>query len=207
MSEKITITRALRDLKLLDKKIKRKISNMDPVNHTIGDYPVSGYNDTSEFIKKAKSDYQSVCDLISLRSKIKSGVVKHNAFCEISIDSTKMTVAEAIERKRYIEEEKQLLSKMKYDYTNTTNKIENHNKSLEDVVNQISNALVGRSAKLKDAGIETIKSIANDSKLAKIVDPLNISKLIDELEEKIDNFIAEVDISLVESNSKNTIEI
>ncbi|MEH6948377.1 hypothetical protein V7068_15160 [Bacillus sp. JJ634] len=56
----ITITRALSELKLLDKRIQRTIHDSTFGGYMVGKKVMTGFNSVEEVEKRAKADYQSV---------------------------------------------------------------------------------------------------------------------------------------------------
>ncbi|HYK73264.1 MAG TPA: hypothetical protein VEV44_09105, partial [Pseudoneobacillus sp.] len=99
----ITIAKGLVELKLLNNRINRVINDSVFAGFTVGKKVMTGFNDIEELEQRAKSDYQSVQDLIKRRNEIKSAIVVSNATTEVQIADKTLTVAEAIERKSSIE--------------------------------------------------------------------------------------------------------
>lgn len=204
---KMSITRALAELKLLDKRIQSTMQATPFIHYSIGEKPVSGYATTKEFEDKAKSAYQSTLDLIKRRNLIKSAVVLSNAVTQVEISGVTYTVAEAIERKTSIQYEQQLLEKMKDEFTWTTNHIERINDEVKQQLDRQLEVLYGREAKLRvDENNELIKSYREKHE-AKMVDPLKLRNEFENLEKKIDEFLTEVDFVLSTSNTLTEIEI
>ncbi|MCP4369761.1 MAG: hypothetical protein GY797_16855, partial [Deltaproteobacteria bacterium] len=121
----MTISRALAELKLLDKRIRGTIEKGTFAGLAQGKKSITGYETNDEFIKTAKSSIQSAQDLIKRRQAIKSAIVNSNAKTEVTIADKKMSVAEAIERKSSIEYEKLLLQKLKTKYFSAKDDLEN----------------------------------------------------------------------------------
>lgn len=113
---KLTVTRALTELKTLDARINRKIQEGVFIGFTTGRNPVRGYKNNEEFERDVKANYQSIQDLIKRRNIIKRTIVLSNANTYIEIAGKRMTVAEAIERKNSIQYEKELLKQMEKEY-------------------------------------------------------------------------------------------
>ena len=64
--EKITITRALIELKMLDKRLSRDIKESVFLGFTTGNKVMGGYESNQEFEKEAKECFQK-CDLCHIR--------------------------------------------------------------------------------------------------------------------------------------------
>lgn len=203
----MSITKALAELKLLDKKINRAISGGLYAGYVVGKKVMTGYNSIQEIEDKAKADYQSVTDLIKRRNKIKSAIVLSNALTKVNIGDKEFTVAEAIERKNSIEYEKQLLNKLKRTYSEIVSYVDNVNEEVKERLDKHLETLYGKEGKVKAGeNSELIKPFLEENE-AKFIDPLDIKKKIEQLENEIDEFLSEVDYVLSTSNTLTTIEI
>ncbi len=130
-----------------------------------------------------------------------------NATTNVSVGGKTYTVAEAVERKRSIEIEKNLLERMKIQYTSVQRAFEAHQVAEQARVERLLSVELGKDAKTNP---ETIK-ILSDSFLADnkatIVDPLHLEALIKAMSEEIELFETTVDYTLSESNGKTMISI
>lgn len=131
MTNEMTITRALAELKLLDKRINRTINEASFGGLTVGKKISAGFNNAEEIESRAKSDLQSVQDLIKRRNDVKSAIVVSNATTEVEIAGVRMTVAEAIERKTSIVYDHGLLAKLKNTYAQLTSQVDNINAEMQ----------------------------------------------------------------------------
>lgn len=206
----MSITRALCELKLLDKKINSKLnkSNNDFVE-------VKKESDTKirdisveKFINNASSKYQSIIDLIERRKVIKCEIVKSNAINKVNIANKEYTVAEAIERKNSIIYEKMLLDELKHQYLSAIDDLENKNERMKLKLQNIVEAMVGKE-NTKNLSMDVSNFVKDYEKREgyKLVDPLKIKEKIDKLENDILEFEANVDFSLSESNSITRIAV
>ncbi|WXR62458.1 hypothetical protein WG909_04250 [Peptostreptococcaceae bacterium AGR-M142] len=206
----MSITRALCELKLLDKKINSKLnkSNNDFVevkkesDTKIRDISVEKFNNN------ATSKYQSIIDLIERRKVIKCEIVKSNAINTVNIADKKYTVAEAIERKNSIIYEKMLLDEMKHQYLSAIDDLEIKNERMKLKLQSIVEAMVGKE-NTKNLSMDVSNFIKDYEKREgyKLVDPLKLKEKIDKLENDILEFESNVDFSLSESNSINQIAV
>ncbi|WP_309087349.1 hypothetical protein [Domibacillus sp.] len=204
---KMSVTRGLAELKLLDKRIKTVMNSAAFVDFAIGEKAVNGYTSNKEYEDKVQSAYQSVKDLMKRRNDIKSAIVLSNAMTRVKIADKEYTVAEAIERKTSIQYEVQLMQKMKNEYTKAVNNIQRINEEVKEELNRKLDALYGREAKTKvDENNELVKSYRNDNE-AKMIDPLKIRHTYEKLEQEIDEFLSEVDFVLSTSNTLTEIEV
>lgn len=86
MENKImTIHRALAELKLIDSKIEKAISIIEPTGVMQTNKLVNNFYKKEDFEKEAKAKYQSVIDLIERKNKIKSAIVIANGITEVEI--------------------------------------------------------------------------------------------------------------------------
>lgn len=203
----LTITRALAELKMLDKKINRAISESTFAGFVVGKNPMTGFNNVEEIETTAKSNYQSVNDLISRRNKIKSAIVVSNATTQVEVGEYAMTVAEAIERKTSIEYDKQLLNKMKNTYSTIVNHVDRVNDEVKQRLDKHLETLYGKEGKVKAGeNEELIKPFLQENE-AKFIDPLKLKNKIEQLESEIEQFEMEVDHALSEINTLTRITI
>lgn len=203
----MSITRALREVKLLDKRISDatryvafvglKKKSSDKVNMV----------SATEFVEDVKSSFQSVTDLIERRKLIKSAIVKSNAETLVSIGGKSYTVADAIERKNNIHHDKSLLLQLENQYRTARSQMETRNEDVEQRLDKMLEAMLGKDAKnVAKESNEMAQKFLSDNEW-EIVDPLGIAKLIVDMKQDIDTFEAEVDFVLSESNSITKIEI
>lgn len=206
---KMTITRALAELKLLDSRIKNSINEttfIDGYQKRI-DRTLFTKETKEEFSKKAKSDYQSITALIKRRSEIKSKILNSNAGTAIRIASKEYTVAEAIDRKTQVEYEKLLLSKMRLNLNDINNQIESNRVELDSKIETMLAQSLGTDKKTNKDDYDNVSKPFIEANCINKVDPISIDKEIQALNESIETFINEVDFVLSESNAKTKIDI
>ena len=124
----ISIHRALAELKLLDKRIIKSISDAPsfcvPIKN--GDKTI-GNDSLENYKKKIKGSFDSTLALIERREQIKAKIMYSNAVTKVKVAGKEMTVAEAIEKKNNLKYKKQLLDRLKRDYYHVSNRIEDEN--------------------------------------------------------------------------------
>lgn len=209
MKRTITITQGLNELKLLDSRIEKAIQNATFVNSAKKVSKVVGAIDKEVFKERATSDYQSVNDLIKERATIKSAIVKSNALTDIKVVDEVMTVAEAIERKISIQYDKQLLEKMKYQYSISKKDVELQNNKVNEQVNKLLETMVSKESgkQLSKEDQDVIEKPYRANHEYELVDPLSVYDKISELEKRIDDFESAVDTALCVSNASTFIEV
>lgn len=110
-TEKMSVHKALCELKTIDSRIQKEIQQgVFVFANKHSSNKVSGV-DIGEYSAEIKSVYQSVSDLIARRDAIKRAVVLSNATVKVTIGGKEYTVAEAIEMKNHSIPVKQTLLK------------------------------------------------------------------------------------------------
>lgn len=199
--EKMTVTRALAELKTLGKRIDDIIDRTEIVAVVQGTKSPTGFKSIEDFLTKVSGNLQSINDLIKRRNAIKAAVVHSNAATNITIAGNSMTVAEAIERKTAIEHEKKLLGMMRMQYGQARNNLELSNFRVGQDLLKLQENVFKNSNEALDA--EKWKA-ANEWKLITLPDLL---ERIETLNQAIMAFEMEVDAALSESNSVTVIEL
>ena len=206
----MNIHQALVELKTLDKRIESAIKESEWVvanKHSNGKI---GGIDLKDFVENIKSRHQKVTSLIARAEAIKRAVVNSNAVTKVNIAGKEYTVAEAIEMKNHgIERLRTLVNTMTRDYNNAkftadrANGAELERRADDYVRTMIGNTDVkGMTEEVKRMREEFIKA-----QTMELVDPVNVLKQIELLNEQINSFEVNVDAALSVSNALTTIEI
>ena len=111
--QKMTIHRALSELKIINSRIENQLNEFIPVGIRQLNKPVDGKFQSNEFESDAQSKYQSITDLIERKQKIKRAIVKANGETKVTVAGIEMTIADAITQKSTIDLKKSLLLRMK----------------------------------------------------------------------------------------------
>lgn len=200
MENVITITRALTELKTLDKRIQKLIDSSTFISYE------GQFHKSSEYVKSASSNYQSITDLLKRRQKMKAAIVSSNATTIVTICGDKMTVAEAIETKSSIKHYKTLIEKLKNQYSQANRDVETINeRTRRDLDNKLNNM-----TKEKDAGISNLNEFSEkyiEMHGVKLTDPIKITEKIENLEKFVREFEDEVNYVLTEKNSTTMISV
>ena len=210
----MTIHQALREVKMLDKRITSKILDFEGIKAVVESESKIGSETKAEWDKRQVETYQSINDMITRRNKIKQLISLSNAQNEVTIKSywgadKKMTVAAAIELQRYgMNYYDTLISNMKRNYkiaySDYTNKNEQVDEEANDfVARSFANKDKQESSKVVD---EARKLYVQDHKI-ELRDPIGILKKIEELEKKSEELKAELDSALSVSNATVIITI
>ena len=207
----MTIHRALSELKLIDAKIEKSIEAIEPVGLMQEGKLVNDFHKKDDFEKAAKSGLQSVNDLIKRKNLIKSAIVKANGITEIEIGGSKMTIADAINYKLIIGFKKNLIKSLSEKNNSIKKKFILHNEKVNTVALENAKIMIGKQGddrvKATDADVMAIVEPYIKRNEFHFVDPLEIEKLIINLQSGVDEFEAEVDATLSEINAITIIEI
>ena len=208
-TRKISITEALRELKLLDSRIMKAVSECPYIGAHKKSSDKVGVFKKENFVDNVKSGYQSVTDLIENRRILKAAITQSNAVTNLEIAGVTYTVAQAIERKNSIQYDKYLLDSMKQQYKKATDQVLKENKKVDDQIDNLLLSYVGKDTdkKLNENDLEIITTPYRKKNEWELVDPIGIYNKIQELEKQINDFESDVDVRLSISNSVTFIEV
>ena len=206
--EKMTVHKALAELKTLDDRINSEITgsvfvranrhnNMKIFGKTIPD-----------FMTDTESSYQSVKALINRRNAMKRAVVLSNAITKVNIGGVEYTVAEAIEMNNHgMENLVDLRNCLREQYSSVKRMVESENgDKLAKACENYIQATFGTKEKINNPDIEMAQKVYMANNTYDIVTGFDIEKIIKELTDRIDAFKAEVDSALSVSNALTVIE-
>jgi hypothetical protein len=205
--EDITITRALAELKLLDKRIVKKIETAEFV--TLKSRRNAQQLNPELFANNSKAEFQSIQDLINRRNKIKNAIILSNATTKVKIGDNIMSVAEVIERKQSLGYYKSLFEKLKVNRESVKSHVERNNQQVEADLQKILELNFGKSStgKTNSDDIENISKAYRDSNKTEMLDPINIDQKIKDIEKIIDEFDRESNFVLSEANAMTKISV
>lgn len=211
--EKMTIHKALAELKTMDDRIQNAINAptyVMAVKHSAE--KINGMT-ISEFKDSIKSGYQKVMSLMNRRDAMKRAVVLSNAQTKVKIGDKEYTVAEAIELKNHgVEYKKILKNRITMQYNNARSELErNSGEAIEKRAEQYVLSVI--QAQPKDAKMavdsEAMKALRKDyitNNTYDLLDPLGVVKVMETLMDEINEFETEVDAALSVSNAVTVIE-
>lgn len=195
----MSITRALVELKTLDKRIQKLIGETVFIS-------IKGeLRKPDTRASNAQSSYDKVRDLMNRRIKLKSAIVSSNANTKIRVCNIDMTVAEAIEMKSSINNYKTLLASMKRQYGESVAMVENENQRAR---NTLENSLTrNKSDSTTELNVGEYSRQYMSIHGVELYDPIKLNEKIESLEKFITEFETEVDFILSEKNATTTIVI
>ena len=210
---KMSVTRALAELKRLDDRLNRMSTDQSifvsvAVGH--GDkQKVLGVSDTVQNVaSQIQSNRDRVNSMIEMRAKIKAAVVASNAATKVKLGAREMTVAEAIELKKSIDVKRNMLNTYRRQVVQANALVAKQNAALEAQIETNLATIYGNEKGKVDASMfEAIAKPQREQKEASLIDPIKINDVIKSLEDEISLVETELDFTLSESNAKTEIEV
>lgn len=207
--EKMTIHKALCELKILDSRINNAISSArfclanKHSNEKVNGVTIEEYQETM------KASYNKASDLIRRREAIKRAVVLSNAKTIVKIGGKEYTVAEAIEMNNHgIDLKLQLKNAMKKQYDSAMTTIISKNSVVDDKATEYVVGLFGqKESKTANEEYEKARKSYIEANTMELIDPVNILEKIEALEVEIADFTTEVDSALSVSNALTEITV
>ena len=175
---KITVSRAMTEIKTLQKRYNKVLAELNVIAVQKGE-KLSGDNisiQPNDFSEAAKSSYQSAIDLMNRIVVIKKAIVSSNQSTTVVIAGKTMTVQEAIIEKNYIDNKKNLLSRLKDLYLDAKSHYEYENKQNENIIEGIVNATTEKNSKSIIEARQKAEDMINSTKKLSFVDPISSGK-------------------------------
>lgn len=205
--EKITIHRALAELKLIDAKIEKGIADIYPTAICQKGKKIDGFLTEEEFNSNALSAYDSVSDLIGRKVKIKSAIVKSNAITSVQVGETQMSVSDAISYKKIITLKEVLKTNLKAKHTGAVAAMNKNNDIVGKNCDTLLLQVAGKDTKTSKEDLDAVSKPYLDNNIFSLIDPLKVTDKVASLEKEIGDFSTQVDACLSESNAVTFIEI
>lgn len=207
MSNKITIARALVELKSLKGRIERAGSlPIAGITIGLGEYQKpqnSEFSDLTALSKTIQGNFDSIQALLRRREAVKRALVKANAETVVDIANKKYTLAEAIELKTFVNSRKALLANMSRQLRAAVQAIQTMENQMEERVDGRRAEMVGAS---EDALKATVDNIRNRN-TPTLITHQNLSEFIITQMKEVEDFEQEVDVALNEANAKTEIVV
>jgi len=205
--EKMTIHRALSELKTLDARISAATNNGKFIAaNRKSNEKIDGLT-IEEFKKRCQSDYDSAVSLIKRRKSIKDAIVMSNASTKVKIADLEMSVAEAIERKQSIVYDQNLLNRLNGVYMQANAAVTRENDALPAKLDKYLVDTLGTKDKRDAKEAEELEKAWMKRNEFDLIDQLRLYDKIKGLSDEIMAFLLDVDSSLSESNATTFIEI
>ena len=209
-TEKMTVHKALTELKTMDDRIRSAIISstfVTPNKHS--NTKINGVS-IEKHCEEVKAAYQKATDLITRRDAIKRAVVLSNAVTKVVVAGKEYTVAEAIDAKNNgVTYKKILRDRLSTDYHSAKSVANRRNGAdLDERADDYIKSLYG-NVDMKNMSDE-IKKVRDEfvtAQTIELVDPIKVVAEIERLENEINTFMVEVDAALSVSNALTEIEV
>ena len=218
MTEKMLMTQALDERDLLVKKINDKIEKIKLVDvkkrneETTADNRIS----VEEFSKNAESAYQQITDLIERYQRLDAAIIASNAATWIETIYGKYTVADAIALRNRLKGEgvysvdasfeSSIIEQFRKQYQNAIMVADAKNKNVERQAEEMRMSILGKDSKTKELKPLDVVDAYVKENTTEIIDPLGAKKKKQELHEKIETWLSELNTRIKVSNATTSIE-
>ena len=218
MTEKMLMTQALDERDLLVKKINDKIEKIKLVDvkkkneETTADNRIS----VEEFSKNAESAYQQITDLIERYQRLDAAIIASNAATWIETIYGKYTVADAIALRNRLKGEdvysvdasfeSSIIEQFRKQYQNAIMVADAKNKNVERQAEEMRMSILGKDSKTKELKPLDVVDAYVKENTTEIIDPLGAKKKMQELHEKIETWLSELNTRIKVSNATTFIE-
>lgn len=204
---KMSIHRALSELKILDDRIEKSIreatfvTSAGKMDTKVNDYTLEDYKS-----KVIQASYDKVNSLMERRKRIKAAITLSNALTDVTVGEETMKVAAAIDLKNSISLKKSLHKRMLDQYNQHVYKINEHNRLAESRLDTYLTGILGSKENASEQDLTFHTKAFQDRNEQVLINPLDLVQKVNELGEYILTFEAEVDAVLSESNATTFIE-
>jgi len=208
-TEKMTIHKALAELKIIGDRINNSISSSTFIKaNKHSNEKINGVS-VNEFKSQIQGSWDKSNDLIKRRNSIKRNVVLSNAKTVVKVGNDEFTVAEAIEMKNTgMQYKKELLNQLNRQYVDAIRVTEKENgETLQQKAENYVIGLYGSKDKVNNEEIENVRKQFIVNNTFELVDSIKVREKIDALEKEIAEFETEIDSALSCSNSLTEITI
>ena len=215
---KISIHRALAQLKTTRARNEKEIDTADFISTTVGNSGKAGAMTVGEKSADITSSYERIQTLLRNFEQLRMAITRSNsgideATTNISYadPAKKMTVAEIVAYQTHIIPLKQeLLQHMAAEYNTVAGCVEDQNARISEKGMQTFTATFGGKENAKNVSSDELESFMNTYKknnAMKLVDPLGLKDKIEKMRTDLDEDIIWADAALSEANALRTIDI
>jgi len=219
MEKKMLVTQALDQRDLLVKKICdkiRKASFTETKKHN-EEKVMERRVTQKEFEKEARSSYQQIIDLIHWYDKVDQAILRSNAETIIETSYGAMSIANALALRSRLNcsnaydsdsnFEGNLMMKLQEELNEKIRVMEQKNKGLQNTAETMRLSILGKDTKTKDETPLKVVDVYVQKNTTELIDPLNVRKKINELNERRETILNELDTKIKVSNATTFVEI
>ncbi|AZI45190.1 hypothetical protein EHF33_19960 (plasmid) [Deinococcus psychrotolerans] len=212
--QRMSLTHALKELKLLEHKIGTRLGEVQAVRVRPPTQSQPGGLSEAAFAERARSAFTSLRALSVRRSQIKAALVQANATTSVEIAGETMTLAAAVERKRAEtlgkSSDQQLLNLLGEQYGQAVREQTSLRFKLEGQLQVQLQSLLGNDAgRSENAGLDadSLTTLFWSRHEPVIDDPLDLATQLLELRDQAAEFASSVDRIIDERNATTFIEV
>ena len=219
MEQKMLVTQALDQRDLLVKKICdkiRKASFTETKKHN-EEKVMERRVTQKEFEKEARSSYQQIIDLIHWYDKVDQAILRSNAETIIETSYGAMSIANALALRSRLNcgnaydsdynFEGNHMMKLEQELNEKIRVMEQKNKGLQNTAETMRLSILGKDTKTKDETPLKVVDVYVQENTTELIDPLNVRKKINELNERRETILNELDTKIKVSNATTFVEI
>lgn len=201
----ISITRALAEVKLIEKKINENKTVMFDIklNNKLQN---QSWLSPGDFVNNTKGEMDSLRDLYTRRRNIKDAIAKANIENTITINKETFTILSAIDYKNSIVGYVQALERYLSQYLKCKRTLDNRKEEIEEKVDEQVNSSMGSNNQSSKNIVENMLKQYEEMYLGEIVQGVEVSIIEKEIE-KVNEILAEMDMCLSEVNASTKIKI
>lgn len=204
---RMSLTRALAEVKMTDAKITSAIATLNPIAFYQKSKPLQGYNSADDYTTKQLAHYQSLMDLILYRVKLQCAISVANAHTEVVVNGKTYTISQAIQLKNNKGYYFEIVSTLKNKYTKTMLEFERVNSDIYKRLDNLVASSLSKDVKTGSADYDAIAKPFLAQNEFSILDPLKVLDVIQLTENFYNEWCAELDFKLSEINSTTFIEV
>ena len=170
-----------------------------------------------EFEKEARSSYQQIIDLIHWYDKVDQAILRSNAETIIETSYGTMSIANALALRSRLNcsnaydsdsnFEGNLMMKLQEELNEKIRVMEQKNKGLQNTAETMRLSILGKDTKTKDETPLKVVDVYVQENTTELIDPLNVRKKINELNERRETILNELDTKIKVSNATTFVEI
>lgn len=212
MEERMLVTQALDERDFLAKKITDKIMAFKAVDFAKHNEEKTwgGKKERKGYEEETKAAFQQIMDLMARYDRIDAAIVASNAAAMIDTSYGRYTVAGAISLKNRLAAsalpsknsfEVRLIQRMQKEYNDCMVAIDDKNRDLADTAESMRLSILGKENKTKETRpLEVVDTYVKEN-TAELVDPLGIEKKLEEMTEKRNKLLKELETQIKVSNA------
>ena len=200
---KISITRALAKVKLIEAKLGKTFSGFDVEVGKKLKYSTQFTKE--EFIKEVKGEKDSFDALFNNRLQIKSAIAKANISTKVELLGNTYSIIELIDLKGSANYKINLLENLIKQYNRCDSEVKSIEEKIEEEVSKQVGIAQGNKSQISKDIVSSLTSTYTELWQGSIVG-LDIVKITKEKDELVE-LLSEIDMCLSEINSKTEIEV